>query len=204
MKQHAYWLRRAAAALLCLGLLAGAVGCQEKEAPVSSAPQATAAPTPEPTPAPTPEPTPTPTAEPTATPAPTPAGDFEALFQENPIDSLFEESMSLATSFTTMEQACDTAAQRWQQVIDRAYQQAQGALSGEELTALEEEQSQWEGSLDGQVEELRAQTGDSPDGAVTVARQIVELYRQRAKALCQTAYEATGEMPSFQSEDPVG
>ena len=204
MKQHAYWLRRAAAALLCLGLLAGAAGCQEKETPVSSAPQATAAPTPEPTPAPTPEPTPTPTPEPTATPAPTPAGDFEALFQENPIDSLFEESMSLATSFTTMEQACDTAAQRWQQVIDRAYQQAQGALSGEELTALEEEQSQWEGSLDGQVEELRAQTGDSPDGAVTVARQIVELYRQRAKALCQTAYEATGEMPSFQSEDPVG
>ena len=77
-------------------------------------------------------------------------------------------------------------------------------LSGEELTALEEEQSQWESSLDGQVEGLRAQTGDSPDGAVTVARQIVELYRQRAKALCQTAYEATGEMPSFQSEDPVG
>ena len=54
------------------------------------------------------------------------------------------------------------------------------------------------------MEELRAQTGDNPDGAVTVARQIVELYRQRAKALCQTAYEATGEMPSFQSEDPVG
>ena len=203
MKQHAYWLRRAAAALLCLGLLAGAAGCQEKETPVSSAPQATATPTPEPTPPPTPEPTPTPTPEPTATPA-TPAGGFEALFQENPIDSLFEESMSLATSFTTMEQACDTAAQRWQQVIDRAYQQAQGALSGEELTALEEEQSQWESSLDSQVEELRAQTGDSPDGAVTVARQIVELYRQRAKALCQTAYEATGEMPSFQSEDPVG
>ena len=60
MKQHAYWLRRAAAALLCLGLLAGAAGCQEKEAPVSSAPQATAAPTPEPPPQPTPEPPPTP------------------------------------------------------------------------------------------------------------------------------------------------
>ena len=73
MKQHAYWLRRAAAALLCLGLLAGAAGMPgEGKLLCLPPPRATAAPTPEPTPAPTPEPTPTPTPEPTAHPGPHP------------------------------------------------------------------------------------------------------------------------------------
>ncbi len=208
---------RLAAAALAGALALGLTACGEEKtvsssaasAPVSSAAEAT--PTPEPTPEPTPKPTPTPA--PTATPTPEPesslpVGDFDTEFEENPIDQQYQESLSLATSYTIMQQACDQAAANWKRMIDVAYDTAQRALSGEDLEQVQAEQEQWEAELDGKVDALRALSGDSPDSAITTAQEIVGLYRQRARELCQACYQVTGQMPDFEAAlsqgEPVG
>ena len=58
------------------------------------------------------------------------------------------------------------------------------------------------------VDALRALSGDSPDSAVSTAQEIVGLYRQRARELCQACYQVTGQMPDFEAAlsqgEPVG
>ena len=58
------------------------------------------------------------------------------------------------------------------------------------------------------VDALRALSGDSPDSAITTAQEIVGLYRQRARELCQACYQVTGQMPDFEAAlsqgEPVG
>ena len=199
----------ALAGALALGLTAcgeeQAVSSSAAPTPVSSAVEPTPTPELTPTPAPTPSPTPAPTPEPESA---LPVGDFETEFAENPIDQQFQESMSLATSYTIMQQACDQAAASWQTMIDVAYDTAQRALSAEEWEQVQGEQAQWEAELDGKVDALRALSDDTPDGAISTAQEIVDLYRQRARALCQACYQVTGQMPDFEAAlsqgEPVG
>lgn len=186
---------RLAAAALAGALALGLTACGEEKtvsssaasAPVSSAAEAT----------PTPEPE-----------SSLPVGDFDTEFEENPIDQQYQESLSLATSYTIMQQACDEAAANWKRMIDVAYDTAQRALSGEDLEQVQAEQEQWESELDGKVDALRALSGDSPDSAISTAQEIVGLYRQRARELCQACYQVTGQMPDFEAAlsqgEPVG
>ena len=127
------------------------------------------------------------------------AEDFEAAFSQNPIDQKFDDDYSVASSFTMMRKACDTAAKSWKNMIDTSYREALETVSGEERTKLQEEQDQWADELDGKIEQLRADAGDSDEGVLESSRQIVQLYRERAMALCKAVYEATGELPAFET-----
>ena len=132
------------AGLLCLSLLAG---CQQNPPEPAPTPVPSAAPTAEPTlePAPTPIPTPFVPAEdliPTPTPAPEstePApddGGFEEAFSQNPIDKAYDEDYRRAMSFSMMRQACDTAARRWREMADIAYEvTAEDIINGHYILA---------------------------------------------------------------------
>lgn len=88
MKQKAGILAALALTLLCL-----LPGCEKDPGESwSSSPQSEPTATSAPTPAPTPEASPT--AKPTAVPSP--AGGFEALFAENPVDKTLSEDLSTA------------------------------------------------------------------------------------------------------------
>ena len=187
---------------LCAGLLLTAGACAQTQEGSSSQSSTSSASVvesqPTPTPAPTPTPSPSPTAEPTQEPTPSPAGDFEAAFEDNPIDAALEEDMMYATSTSLIQRAYDSAAGRWQKLIDTAYQAGEQALTGDQLAQLQEEQSAWKGSLDADVQAIREENSED---ALTAAQKVMEHYRDRAKELCQTVYEATGNMPEFPSTD---
>lgn len=177
---------------LCAGLLLTAAACSREGGESSSQVSTpslstveTASPTPTPTPTPSPSPSPTPAVE-------DPAG-FEEAFGENPIDAQLEQDRNTAASMAAMQQAYNDAARRWQTVIDTAYLDAQASLSGEELSQLEQEQQDWEANLDANVQAIREENSD----ALTAAEEVVNFYRDRAMALCQAVYRATGELPAF-------
>lgn len=127
------------------------------------------------------------------------AEDFQALFSQNPIDKQYDADYEVAASFAMMRQACDTAAKSWKNMIDVAYQSALEAASGEQRTRLQEEQSEWAQSIDEEIEQLRADAGDTNEGILESSRQIVLLYRQRAMELCRVKYDIDGELPPFES-----
>ena len=183
---------------LCAGLLLTAGACAQTQEGSSSqsstSPASVVESEPTPTPAPTPTPSPSPTAEPTQEPTPSPAGDFEAAFEDNPIDAALEEDMMYATSTSLIQRAYDSAAGRWQKLIDTAYQDGEQALTGDQLAQLQEEQSAWKGSLDADVQAIREENSED---ALTAAQKVMEHYRDRAKELCQTVYQATGSLPEF-------
>ena len=149
-------------------------------------------------PSPTPEPTPAPTATPAPTPEPessaAPAEGFEAEFAANPIDQRLEEDLMMASSSSLVLQAYDTAAGFWQDVIDTAYAQAEEALSTDEYAVVQQEQGDWEAALEPAVQEIRAQHGEDEMAA---ASAVVDFYKERAKSLCQSIYNATGALPQF-------
>lgn len=192
---------------LCAGLLLTAGACaqtqEESSSQVSTPSVSVVENEPTPTPTPTPTPSPTPTVEPTQEPTPAPAGDFEAAFEENPIDAALEEDMMYATSNSLILRAYDNAASRWLKVIDTAYADGEAALTGDALTQFQEEQASWKGSLDSDIQAIRDE--NSQDGLAS-AEAVMNHYRDRAKALCQTVYQATGSLPEFPSasQEPLG
>ena len=185
---------------LCAGLLLTAGACAQTQEESSSQSFTSSASVVEsqPTPAPTPTPSPSPTAEPTQEPTPSPAGDFEAAFADNPIDAALEEDMMYATSTSLIQRAYDSAAGRWQKLIDTACATGEATLPQDALTQFLEEQAAWEASLDSDIQAIRDE--NSEDGLAS-AEAVMNHYRDRAKALCQTVYEATGNMPEFPSTD---
>jgi hypothetical protein len=187
---------------LCAGLLLTAGACaqtqEESSSQISTPSVSVVENEPTPTPTPTPTPSPTPTVEPTQEPTPAPAGDFEAAFEENPIDAALEEDMMYATSTSLISRAYDNAANRWLKVIDTACATGEATLPKDVLTQFLEEQAAWEASLDSDIQAIRDE--NSEDGLAS-AEAVMNHYRDRAKALCQTVYEATGNMPEFPSTD---
>ena len=137
-------------------------------------------------------PTPAPTPEPESSAAP--AEGFEAEFAANPIDQRLEEDLMMASSSSLVLQAYDTAAGFWQDVIDTAYAQAEEALSTDEYAVVQQEQGDWEAALEPAVQEIRAQHGEDEMAA---ASAVVDFYKERAKSLCQSIYNATGALPQF-------
>lgn len=127
------------------------------------------------------------------------AEDFETVFSQNPIDQQYDKDYGQAASFSMMRQACNTAAKSWENMIDVAYRAAMDAVSEEERAKLQEEQDLWADELDGKIEEIRAAAGDDNEGVLDSARQIVLLYRERAKELCKLKYDVDGELPAFET-----
>ena len=125
--------------------------------------------------------------------------DFETAFSQNPIDQKYDDDYAIASSFSMMRQACDTAAKSWKNMIDTAFRAAMDNLSGEERTKLQDEQDLWAEELDGKIEQIRAEAPDTNEGVLDSSRQVVLLYRERAKALCKVVYDSTGELPAFES-----
>ncbi len=122
---------------------------------------------------------------------------FLLAFSQNPIDKQYDKDYSLATSFSMMRQTCDEAARRWKNMADIAYQAALQAAPEEDRAALEQEQDEWLNELDGRIESIRSEAGDSNEGILSSAKQVVLLYRERAMALCRVKYEADGSLPEF-------
>lgn len=100
----------------------------------------------------------------------------------------------MASSSSLVLQAYDTAAGFWQDVIDTAYAQAEEALSTDEYAVVQQEQGDWEAALEPAVQEIRAQHGEDEMAA---ASAVVDFYKERAKSLCQSIYNATGALPQF-------
>lgn len=190
--------KRMLALALCAALLAGASACSQTEADSSSQVSTPSVSVVESEPSPTPEPTPAPTATPAPTPEPessaAPAEGFEAEFAANPIDQRLEEDLMMASSSSLVLQAYDTAAGFWQDVIDTAYAQAEEALSTDEYAVVQQEQGDWEAALEPAVQEIRSQHGEDEMAA---ASAVVDFYKERAKSLCQSIYNATGALPQF-------
>ena len=134
-------------------------------------------------------------------------GSFEDLFSQNPIDKKYDSDYSFATSFSTMRQACDVAARNWKNMVDVAYQAAMEVTPEEEQGALKQEQTQWEINLETEIEDIRAEAGDTNDGILASSKEVVLLYRSRAMELCKIKFDADGTLPEFldpNSGDAVG
>ena len=54
---------------------------------------------------------------------------------------------------------------------------------------VQQEQGDWEAALEPAVQEIRAQHGEDEMAA---ASAVVDFYKERAKSLCQSIYNATG------------
>lgn len=185
---------------LCAGLLLTVGACAQTQGESSSqvsTPSVSVVEN-EPTPTPTPTPSPTPTVEPTQEPTPSPAGDFEAAFEENPIDAALEEDLMYATSSSLISRAYDNATSRWLKLIDTACASGEATLPKDALTQFQEEQAAWEASLDSEIQAIR---DENSEDSLAAAQAVMNYYRDHAKALCQTVYEATGNMPEFPSTD---
>lgn len=204
-------LLKMAGAVLCSLLLLTMAGCgggenssassSQPSAPSSSAPSHAAAPSTSPESSPVPEAA-------SSQPSSEALGEFESLFAQNPIDQEYQELLMSASSVNAINKACQTAIGRWETAISLSYAQALDLLSGEERDAVKSQQEEWENSLEGKKEEIQAKAGDSENGSVSASQKIVELYRDRAKALCETVYNLTGELPelnkAMESQAPMG
>ncbi len=202
-------------ALLALSLCLGLGACQEqpKPAPSSSSSEAEATPTPTPAPTPTPEP-----ASSIFIPAPDlisldpetqtkiyqEPDSFEAQFSQNPIDKQYDEDYSRASSFSMILMACDDAARRWKTMTESAYQACLTVLEQAEQAALREQQAQRQLDLEAAVQVLRQGDDGTNESKVSIARQTVLLYRDWAKALCETYFNAAGKLPEFPDSEIAG
>ena len=195
----------AALALLALCLLPG---CEKDPAEswssvAASEPTATSAPTPTPEPAASPEASPT--AEPTA--AASPAGDFEALFQENPVDKALSDDLRAAASYSQIFAAYKDAQKSWEKIINQLYPASFHDLDAGALAQLEEKQSGWEASLESELEKIEDSHGEDDDGWLAAAQEKMEYYRAQASFLCQTYSGHAGELPDLEaivSGQPAG
>lgn len=124
-------------------------------------------------------------------------GSFEDLFSQNPIDKKYDSDYSMAMSFSTMRQACDVAARNWKNMVDAAYQAAMAATPESGKIALQKDQTDWEIALDGRIDAIREKADDSNDGILASSKEIVLLYRDRAKELCKIKFDADGALPEF-------
>ncbi len=134
---------------------------------------------------------------------------FEEEFSQNPIDKKYDADYSLASSFSMMRQACDEAAGRWESMVETAFTGAMEVLPEEEQSALLEAQDKWRVKAADDIAAIRKENGDSNEGILTSSKQIVLLYRERAKELCRIKYDADGALPIFPDPDeptpaPVG
>ena len=59
---------------------------------------------------------------------------------------------------------------------------------------VQQERGDWEAALEPAVQEIRAQHGEDEMAA---ASAVVDFYKERAKSLCQSIYNATGALPQF-------
>lgn len=124
-------------------------------------------------------------------------GSFEDLFSQNPIDKKYDSDYSMAMSFSMMRQACDVAARNWKNMVDAAYQAAMAATPESGKIALQKDQTDWEIALDGRIDAIREKADDSNDGILASSKEIVLLYRDRAKELCKIKFDADGTLPEF-------
>ncbi|WP_369298522.1 hypothetical protein [uncultured Neglectibacter sp.] len=132
-----------------------------------------------------------------STPSGIEEGTFEYAFSQNPIDKKYDADYSLASSLSMMRQACNQAARNWKNMVDVAYAAALEVTPEDDQSALVQQQTEWEMDLDSRIEEIREEAGDSNEGILTSARQVVLLYRDRAMTLCRIKYEADGALPDF-------
>lgn len=126
---------------------------------------------------------------------------FEEEFSQNPIDKKYDADYSLASSFSMMRQACNEAASRWESMVETAFTGALEVLSEEEQAALLEAQDKWRVKVADDIAAIREENGDSNEGILTSSKQIVLLYRERAKELCRIKYDADGTLPIFPDPD---
>ena len=109
--------------------------------------------------------------------------------------------MLAASSSGLVLQAYNQAASLWQQLIQTAYEQAGEVLSTDSYALVQQEQGDWEAGLDPELQNIRAQHGEDE---MSAAKDIVNYYKDRAKALCQAVYDATGQLPEFPSTSQEG
>lgn len=193
MKQKLFILVVFALMLFCV-----LSGCEQNPAEtepssVESAPAATSEPTPEPTPQLTATP------EPTATPTPAPSGDFEALFEENPVDKLLAKDLSMAASYSTIYAAYKECQQNWEKVINMLYPAAFDFLDDQQMQALDESQANWEANLDNEIDKIQESASDDADASLAAAEKVMELYRDWASYLCQEYFNAKNELPDLEA-----
>lgn len=199
-----------AALLLSLAACSSAPASSTAATPApeaTSAPEATAAPeTDAPTPTPAPEgeagdPTPTPAPEGEAAhsavlPAPeTGTAAFAEAFIANPIDAKYAADLETAGSVAQMVAACNTAAESWQEQIDSVYTQLLDRADAAVVEKTKEEQSHWVNEQSAALEAIRSDVDEEDSmAALTVAKNLMLYYRERAIALSAALYEVDGAL----------
>lgn len=200
--------RTAAIFMACLLTLLPVLlsGCEEQ--PGSSQPSSSAV---EPTQAPSEAPSssqPESGSEPSQEPEPTEApASFEEVFAENPIDSQLTDALDTASSSSAILKAYEKAGQYWKAMVPLAYDAAKAVVPEDDRAQLDEDQKNWENTIDDTIAAIREENSQEGDGKLTSARLIQEKYRETAKALCEMIYSNTGELPDFtpaMSDEPKG
>ena len=126
------------------------------------------------------------------------SSDFYAAFSQNPIDKQYDADYAAADAFGMMRAACSSAAERWEAMVDIAYAEAVLCVQGNMQEELQNGQAVWESRVEGDIEDIRAEYGDTNEGILNSEKEIVLYYRSRAMELCETVYNATGELPDFE------
>jgi uncharacterized protein YecT (DUF1311 family) len=108
--------------------------------------------------------------------------------EEQPIDILLEECLEAETNWTTrgMMQCHGAARDRWDQELNRVYQQLMASLDRDAREALKAAQRQWIRFRDQQVTAIGAiyyGPGSGTLGRVQAAHQVMELTRTQALRL---------------------
>lgn len=181
-------------------------GCEQQQtSSISSVAEPTQAPTEEP--ASEPESKAEESAEPEPTDAPAQHTGFEEAFSENPIDAQLTDDLDIASSSNAILKAYENAGKHWKSMVPLAYDSAKAVVSEDEKAQLEQDQKNWNDTIDEIIATIQEENSEGGDGKIAAARLIQERYKETVKPLCEIVFAETGELPDFtpaMSGEPMG
>lgn len=123
-----------------------------------------------------------------------PGSAFDALFEENPIDKSLQDALVEAATNQQLIEAYDSRLTLWKRTLDQQMT-ALSAIGGEVFETAKAEQEQWEAEAAQKIEENENETAaQGTNGIVIRAHFQYDLYRARARELCEIVYARTGEL----------
>lgn len=115
---------------------------------------------------------------------------FEALFAQNPIDAAYETQMNEVSTNQEIISVTNTFSGLWNDEISHAYSELLKKTQGSEKEAIEKDQSNWNATKDGQLQEIENSiTGDGSTIQMERAIRVKDFYRDKAKSLYEKLYQ---------------
>lgn len=116
--------------------------------------------------------------------------EFEAYFEQNPIDKAHAEAQTTAYSNADIVKVENQFSEIWQQEIDRCYEKLLTTASKEDQAAIEQAQTKWSAEKQSKLDKISqdAQQNGGTMANVQVATNTMNFYRDRAKELYRSLY----------------